>query len=310
MPYGKNTNRNIICARIIGTNAGIRSLEDLGFSDKETVLLRRIASKPSGIFLICGPTSEGKSTTLYSLLKEIQINHNCKIITVENPIEKYLGGVAQSETRDAKENKYTFGDALRACLRQDPDVIMVGEIRDAETAQIANIASQTGHLIFSTLHVLNSIGVFQRLSDMGANQKGFAEQVIGIASQRLIPVLCPHCKQEVISPKNSELRKQDLDKLNEGKSFISVGCDKCGHTGISGRIPIIEIIEFNNYLKDFFRQEHGLIDTEKFLRKNTNFVSLWDKGFEQVVKGNVSLEELLNVITVDEDLNQYTEVEK
>lgn len=308
LPYGRNTGRNIICARIIGRNDGIKSLETLSFTEDEAKSLRRIAAKPNGIFLICGPTSEGKSTTLYSLLKEIQIKKRCKIITIENPIEKYLDGIAQSETHEADTNSYSFADALRACLRQDPDVIMVGEIRDAETANIANIASQTGHLILSTLHVLNSIGVFQRLSDMGTNSRGFAEQVIGIASQRLLPVLCPHCKQRIESNLNADLRQQDLDLLEDGKfSYMATGCDKCNHTGISGRIPIIEIIEFNNYLKDFFRHEHGLVETEIFLRNNTSFKSLWQKGFDQVAKGNVSLDALLSTITRDEDLTQCKE---
>lgn len=313
-PYGGDNVRNKIVLRIIGFSNNVIPLDKLSFKKEEIAQLKEIIHKPNGIMLVCGPTGEGKSTTLYSCLQELVDTTNNIIVTVEDPIEKYINGIGQTQVRiaESERNSLTFSKALRSMLRQDPNVIMVGEIRDGETALVAVQASQTGHLILSTLHVRNSISVFRRLADMGANISGFAEQIVGITSQRLLSLNCPHCRKRVVSELNHRLRKKDLDMLewgvdDEGRegyiTYESKGCDKCGHTGFIGRVPLIEIIVFDNYLRDYFAEAHGLIDIEKYLRKNLGFRSLWDKGMERVVDGSLSLEELIDTIEPDVDID-------
>lgn len=309
-PYGNTGGRNKIVMRIIGGAEDVPTLEELNFAPDEIKQLRHLMQKPSGIILVCGPTGEGKSSTLYSILSELKRTKNQIIFTLEDPIEKFIDGVAQCQVHysENEKNALTFAKGLRSALRQDPDVIQVGEIRDGETALTSVQASQTGHLILSTLHVSNSISVFRRLEDMGANVNSFVEQIVGIVSQRLISQLCPHCRKKIISPYNEFLRKEDLELLEDGKySYTSEGCEKCNHTGIIGRIPLIEIIEFNNYLRDYFSERHGLIDIEKYLRANSGFKSLWDKGMSNVILGKVSLTELLDTLVVDEVLDKEGE---
>lgn len=313
-PYGGDNVRNKIVLRIIGFSNNVIPLDKLSFKKEEIAQLKEIIHKPNGIMLVCGPTGEGKSTTLYSCLQELVDTTNNIIVTVEDPIEKYINGIGQTQVRiaESERNSLTFSKALRSMLRQDPNVIMVGEIRDGETALVAVQASQTGHLILSTLHVRNSISVFRRLADMGANISGFAEQIVGITSQRLLSLNCPHCRKRVVSELNRRLRKKDLEMLewgvdDEGRegyiTYESKGCDKCGHTGFIGRVPLIEIIVFDNYLRDYFAEAHGLIDIERYLRKNLGFRSLWDKGMERVVDGSLSLEELVDTIEPDVDID-------
>lgn len=311
MPYGGDGERNKVVLRILSTSDVIPTISDLGFDSDEEKLLRSLIYKPNGIILICGPTGEGKTTTLYSLLNELNQTGKYVIVTFEDPIERYIDGIAQSQVRYAEDERtnYTFQRGLRSSLRQDPDIMLVGETRDAETALTAVQASQTGHLIFTTLHVRNSVSVFRRLQDMGVNVSGFAEQIVGIASQRLLSTLCPHCKHPVKVPQEilEKLRAEDKKALvrdmnGDYIAYASDGCSECNSTGVAGRIPIIEIIPFNNYLRDYFAEKHGLVDIELFLRKNIGFKSLWDKGFAHVVKGDISLEELLSCIEPDEEL--------
>lgn len=315
-PYGSDNLSNKVVLRIIGSSDNIRNLEELSFAPDEIAALRRVIHKPSGIFLVCGPTGEGKSTTLYSCVKELVETSNGIIVTVEDPIEKYIPGVAQTQIRIAENEStsLTFDKVLRSMMRQDPDVIMVGEIRDKATAVTAVQGSQTGHYILSTLHVRNSISVFRRLHDMGANVAGFAEQIVGISSQRLLSVNCPHCRKKIVSQLNGSLRNKDLSLLEKGTdennqevyySYISEGCEQCNHTGYKGRIPIIEIIEFDNFLRDYFSERHGLVEIETHLRQTIGFKSLWDKGIALVANGTISLAELLNTIEPDIDLESF-----
>lgn len=313
-PYGDSGIRNTIVLRIIGSSDEITSLDNLNFKKEETEQIRDLLYEPNGIILVCGPTGEGKSTTLYSCIKELADSDNYVIDTVEDPIEKYIDGISQSQYHyaEVERNSYTFAKAIRSFLRADPDVIMVGEIRDKETALTAIQASQTGHLIFSTLHVRNSISVFKRLYDMGVNVSGFTEQTAGIISQRLLALNCPHCRKRVVSKLNRKLRKKDLLMLKQGEdeqgnkgyiTYKSVGCERCHLTGIVSRKPILEIIPFNDYMRDYFCERHGLVEIEKYLRKHNGFRSLWDKGMELVATGEVSLEELLSRLPVDTEFD-------
>lgn len=317
-PFGDSGMRNKVVMRVIGSAETTPAIENLGFEEEDVACFKRMIHQPSGILLVCGPTGEGKSTTLYACIRELNNKADSVIVTIEDPIEKYIDGVSQSQVHYAEieRNNYDFNKAMKSFLRADPDVMMVGEIRDQATALTAVQASQTGHLIMSTLHVRNSISVFRRLHDMGANVSGFTEQIVGISSQRLLSVNCPHCKKKVVSRFNSMLRKQDLEKLeygidangNEGYiSYESSGCTECNRTGILKRIPLVEIIEFNNFLRDYFAGNHGLIEIERYLRKNCKFRSLWDRGMEHVAMGDFSLEELVNTIPVDVDLTKEYE---
>ena len=311
-PYGDSGMRNKVVLRVIGSSENVRTLDELGFSREETETIRDLVFQPSGILLVCGPTGEGKSTTLYACIKELADTDEYVINTIEDPIEKYIAGVSQSQYHAAEneKNAFTFTKAIKAFLRSDPDVIMVGEIRDKETAVTSVQASQTGHMIFSTLHVRNSPAVFKRLADMGVNVSGFTEQIAGIISQRLLAVSCPHCKKRIVSQLNRKLRQKDLALLEYGEddngntgyiSYASFGCPECHQTGIIKRIPILEIISFDNYLRDYFANNHGLVAIEKYLREKRGFKSLWDKGMLLVAEGVVSLEELMSRIPVDID---------
>lgn len=301
-PYGGDGLRNSLTLRIIGSASDVRLLDNLGLNADEVADIRSIMYKPTGVFLLCGPTGEGKTTTLYAVIKELQDTGEYKIITIEDPVEKYITGVVQSQVRAADNVKtnYDFLTGMRSAMRQDPDIIMVGEIRDKETAISCIQASQTGHTVFSTLHVSNSISVFKRLQQLGAPVDGFSEQCIGIASQRLLPKLCPYCKHKIVSPKNVMLRKEDLELLENGETWTSDGCPKCNNTGVVGVLPVIEIVVFDNKLRDFFSEPHGLVDIEAFLRKEYGFKSLWDKGMAHVARGDVSLSSLFSRILPDD----------
>lgn len=314
-PYGDSGMRNKVVLRIIGSSDDVAKLDELGFSDDVVDVIRDLIYQPSGILLVCGPTGEGKSTTLYGCIKERADNDDCNIVTIEDPIEKYIDGVAQSQYHAAEieKNAFTFAKAIKSFLRADPDIIMVGEIRDKETALTSVQASQTGHLIFSTLHVRNSVAVFKRLADMGVNVSGFTEQVVGIISQRLLGVGCPHCRKRVVSPLNRKLRPKDLARLEYGRddfgnegyiTYESVGCPECDQRGISKRVAILEIIKFDNFVRDYFSKNRGLVASEKYMREKHGFVSLWDKGFEHVISGDVSLKELLSRLPVDIDFDK------
>lgn len=316
-PFGDSGMRNKVVMRVIGSADMAPVIDSLGFEQDIVESLNRIISQPSGIFLVCGPTGEGKSTTLYACIRALN-NGERVLVTIEDPIEKYIDGVAQSQVHyaEVERNNYDFAKAMKSFLRADPDVMMVGEIRDKDTALTSVQAAQTGHFIMSTLHVRNSISVFRRLHDMGANISGFTEQIVGISSQRLLSVNCPHCKKRVVSKFNSLLRKQDLERLEWGIdddgnngyiTYKSTGCAECNRTGVIKRIPLVEVIEFNNFLRDYFAGNHGLVEIERYLRKNCGFRSLWDRGLEHVVTGDFSLEELFNAIPVDVDLTKDME---
>lgn len=314
-PYGDSGMRNKIVLRVMGSSDDVKRLGELGFDKNIEDSIRDLIYQPSGILLVCGPTGEGKSTTLYACIKERADDDDCNIVTIEDPVEKVIEGVAQSQYHPAEieKNAFTFAKAIKSFLRADPDIIMVGEIRDKETALTSVQASQTGHLILSTLHVRNSIAVFKRLADMGVNVSGFTEQVVGIISQRLLAVGCPHCRRRVVSPLNRKLRPKDLARLEYGVdddgntgyiTYESVGCAECEQKGISKRVAILEIIEFDDFVRDYFSKNRGLVASEKYMREKHGFVSLWDKGFEYVVKGEVSMQELLSRIPVDVDFDK------
>ena len=235
-----------IVMRLTSKTALTRAKKDLGFSDSELKVFDHIISNPHGILLVTGPTGSGKSTTLYTALSELN-SSEVNIITVEDPVEANIDGINQVQTNN-KAN-LTFASALRSILRQDPDIIMIGEIRDTETASIAVQASITGHLVVSTLHTNSAASTITRLEDMGIEPYLIADSTVGIIAQRLVRRLCPACKEEYV-PDMEEMALLNVKPQAEPlKIFRPRGCKLCDNTGYKGRIGVYEIMELTHDLK-------------------------------------------------------------
>jgi type IV pilus assembly protein PilB len=230
-----------IVFRVLDRSAALKRLDELGFNERNVVIFRDLIEKPYGIMLVTGPTGSGKTTTLYAALNEIR-DETINIITCEDPVEYEIPGISQSQVHE--KIGLTFSAQLRSILRQDPDVVLVGEMRDQETAEIAIRAALTGHLVLSTLHCNDAAGAIPRLADMGVASYLVATSVIGIVAQRLLRVLCPHCK------KQSEPSERDLKIMHsvgriKDKVWVPVGCPECLGTGFRGRMAVHEILPVN-----------------------------------------------------------------
>ncbi len=262
-----------IVMRILTRHAELLELANLGFSERQLKDYTEAIGKPYGMVLICGPTGSGKSTTLYATLRRLN-KESDNILTMEDPIEYTLDGINQVQLKE--EIGLTFASALRTFLRQDPDIIMLGEIRDADTAQMAIRSSLTGHLIFSTIHTNTAWGSIARLADMGVHPYLVSGTLVMCVAQRLVRLLCPHCK-----------RRED-----DGH-FAAVGCDKCYYTGYSGRRAIYEVIPMDDALSAAVRREEP--DVEALLRER-GIVSLREAGSELLRRGDTSLEEIIQLL--------------
>ncbi|MCR4651324.1 MAG: Flp pilus assembly complex ATPase component TadA [Lachnospiraceae bacterium] len=234
-----------IVMRLTSKSALSRAKKDLGFSEQELKVFDHIISNPHGIILVTGPTGSGKSTTLYTALSELN-TEDVNIITVEDPVEANIDGINQVQTNVKAE--LTFASALRSILRQDPDIIMIGEIRDGETAQIAVQASITGHLVVSTLHTNSAASTVTRLADMGIEPYLIADATVGVVAQRLVRRLCPTCKIEY-TPDLDECDLLGIDPMNPVKIYKPGKCKMCDNTGYKGRIGVYEIMEVSHDLK-------------------------------------------------------------
>jgi general secretion pathway protein E len=275
--------------RLLDKQSARLDLAELGMEPHTLSLLRQIITKPHGIMLVTGPTGSGKTTTLYAALTELNDKQR-NILTVEDPIEYDLVGIGQTQV-NAKINM-TFAKGLRAILRQDPDVVMVGEIRDLETAQIAIQSSLTGHLVLSTLHTNSAIGAITRLDDMGVEPFLLASSLSGVIAQRLMRLLCPHCKK----PQAATPTECALMKLPEDQTPIiyhATGCDACRQTGYMGRSGLYEVIVIDEKLRTMIHDHVAEQDMRKYAR--TKFLSLRQDGYRRVLKGDTSLEEVLRV---------------
>jgi type IV pilus assembly protein PilB len=215
-----------------------RDKSQLGFTPEEMRQFDNILKNPNGIILVTGPTGSGKSTTLYTALSELN-REDVNIITVEDPVEANIDGINQVQTNNKAD--LTFASALRSILRQDPDIIMIGEIRDTETAQIAVQASITGHLVVSTLHTNSSAATLTRLMDMGIESYLLADSIVGVIAQRLVRRLCPACKQPY-NPDGSERKLLNLSPTDPVTIYRPCGCGQCNNTGYKGRIGVYEIM--------------------------------------------------------------------
>ena len=266
-------------------------IASLGFSENQIALIKNMITHPHGIILLTGPTGSGKSTTLYTFLRYLA-REDINIITVEDPIENEIEGINQVQV-NTKAN-LTFATALRSFLRQDPNIIMVGEIRDEETAQIATRAAITGHLVFSTLHTNDVAGVITRLINMGIPKYLVADSLIGAISQRLVRKLCPKCK---IS-KFTTASEMSLLKLDEPiKIFAPVGCGACNHTGYMGRVGVFEIMLVSNEIKEIIMSENFTGEMiEEIVRRDMSTIS--DQTRKLVLAGDTSFDELEEFMTI------------
>lgn len=291
-----------IVLRVLNPNAISVPLEELGIHPRLLKILEREIRKPNGMILNTGPTGSGKTTTLYAFLKKIH-TPDIKIITIENPIEYHLPGIVQTQTESDKG--YTFLEGLRSALRQDPDVIMVGEIRDDETAEIAINAALTGHLVFSTLHTNNAAGTFPRLIDLGVNPKVITSALSLAMAQRLVRKLCDNCRKEIeIEGKDrkiidmvlsSIIDKSYLDGIQTEKMWTGVGCDKCHNTGYRGRIGIFEAIISDSNIEAIVENSPSEREVKK-AAESQGLLDMTQDGVIKVLLGITSIEELDRVV--------------
>jgi len=292
-----------VVMRILDKTLGVKRLSDLGFSEKKQELLNQAIKKPYGTVLITGPTGSGKSTTLYAMLgilNKIGVN----IITLEDPVEYRLKGINQSQIRP--EIGYTFATGLRSILRQDPDIIMVGEIRDGETAELAVHAALTGHIVLSTLHTNNAVGAIPRLIDMGIEPFLVTSALNIVVSQRLVQKICEHCKQEIAVPDTiKEEIKKELEKISEddAKDFIGkeiklykgAGCKFCSGKGTKGRVAISEVLIMTSELEALTAQRPS---EDQILKEaiRQGMVTIKQDGIIKALQGIVTLEEVLKTV--------------
>ncbi len=282
--------------RILDNSSSITKLEELGMRPKLVEQVRSLVTQPHGMFLCCGPTGAGKSTTLYAALREID-RYQRNIITVEDPIEYHLDNVTQMEV-NTKAGQ-TFATMLRSILRQDPDVIMIGEIRDQETASIACQAANTGHMVFSTVHSNDAVTALFRLLDLGIEPFMIASALSGVLGQRLVRNLCEACK-EPYKPKPEFLKKANIpaDKVDvfyrrpENPEQV---CPQCGGTGYFGRTGIYELLILSEPMRDLIRENPSINKIKAEARKN-GMIYLQEDGLRQVIQGRTSIEELLRVV--------------
>ena len=277
-----------ISLRLLAKSGNFVKMDDLGFNERDYAVVNKIIHRPNGIFLVTGPTGSGKSTSLYSFLSEVN-KIDVRIMTAEDPIEYHMAGINQVQMQS--EIGMTFARALRAFLRQDPDIIMVGEIRDRETAEIAINASLTGHMVFSTLHTNDAAGAFPRLIDMGVEPFLIASAVAGVMGQRLCRRLCPQCKKEV----PLDMKYYSLDTPPERNTvFEPAGCDVCTRTGYKGRRALFEVLEVDEDIEGaIVRRENATQIRNISLSKGMK--TLREDGWAKVFAGVTSVKEILRV---------------
>jgi len=284
-----------VVLRLLDKQANQLSLRQIGMADHELNSIQDMIERPHGIILVTGPTGSGKTTSLYAIVNQLN-ERSRNILTVEDPIEYYLDGIGQTQVNSKVE--MTFAKGLRAILRQDPDIVMVGEIRDRETAEIAVQASLTGHLVLSTLHTNTAVGAITRLRDMGVEPFLLATSLVGVIAQRLVRKLCPICKLAVT------VAAHDLEKLGhvaDDQDTVTVyqaqGCSHCGQRGFKGRIGIFEIISLDSTMRSLIHDCAGDQALEQYARQFSR--SIQHSALEKVLNGDTSLDEAIRITQKD-----------
>jgi general secretion pathway protein E len=284
-----------VVLRLLDKQAGRLDLGHLGMARNTLEAMAGVLAKPHGIILVTGPTGSGKSTTLYASLSRLN-DKSRNIMTVEDPIEYYLDGIGQTQVNTKVE--LSFARGLRAILRQDPDVVMIGEIRDLETAQIAVQASLTGHLVLSTLHTNTAVGAVARLRDMGVEPFLLSSSLIGLMAQRLVRVLCPDCRQEKRADKH-ECQSMAIDAAGPPTIYHPApeGCDNCRGLGYRGRTGIYELIEVDEAMRAMIHDGSAEQAMERQARHNS--LGIRADGQRKILAGTTSLKEVLRVTSED-----------
>jgi type II secretory ATPase GspE/PulE/Tfp pilus assembly ATPase PilB-like protein len=292
-----------IVLRILDKSTGAPSLEDLGITGRSLSIFNESIKRPHGMFLVTGPTGSGKSTTLYSILSILN-KPGVNIVTLEDPVEYFIDGVNQAQIKP--EIGLTFASGLRSILRQDPNIIMVGEIRDRETAELAVNSALTGHLVFSTLHTNGALGAIPRLMDMGIESYLLTASLNVLVAQRLVRKICDKCKVEIKPSESVEKTIRDsmdrMDKnlikdfnLKDMKIWIGRGCPVCGNTGFQGRIGIYEVLEVNKGIQNLINERTPAIRIEEYAIKEDGFLPMLEDGILKVLTGLTTLEEVTRV---------------
>lgn len=284
-----SANGERIVLRLLDKNAGRLSISSLGMSERDLGSIKNILAQPHGIMLVTGPTGSGKTTTLYAGLSKIN-DRSRNILTVEDPIEYNLPGVGQTQVNTKVD--MTFARGLRAILRQDPDVVMIGEIRDLETAEIAVQASLTGHLVLSTLHTNSAVGSITRLMDMGVEPFLISSSLVGIIAQRLVRVLCEACKESYVADAGT-CKLLGVPESEAPTLYRAKGCSECNHLGYQGRMGIYEIIEVDTALRSLIHDRAGEKELEEAARADAP--SIFDDGIRKILGGITTVEEVLRV---------------
>ena len=284
-----------VVLRLLEKGTKLLTTQELGLDPERASLLSRLVEKPHGLFLATGPTGSGKTTTLYSILQSIYTPEK-KILTIEDPVEYELPGVAQIPVRPSRN--FTFSTGLRSILRQDPDVIMVGEIRDSETAEIAIRAALTGHQVFSTLHTNDSTGAVTRLLDMGVEAFLISSSLEGVLAQRLVRRICTQCKgQHPVSAAVRDRMETLGGRRVEGVFYHGTGCEECRGTGYRGRIGIFELLAINTDMKELILQKRSNAELKATAQKS--MVTMHQDALQKAAAGVTSLEEILRVSSGD-----------
>ncbi|MFP1680477.1 type II secretion system ATPase GspE [Alloalcanivorax sp. C16-2] len=288
-----SSNGERVVLRLLDKQAGRLQVSHLGMGEVCDAHMRELIHKPHGIILVTGPTGSGKTTTLYASLTELN-DASRNILTVEDPIEYQLEGIGQTQVNTKVD--MTFARGLRAILRQDPDVVMVGEIRDLETAEIAVQASLTGHLVLSTLHTNTAVGAVTRLQDMGIEPFLLSSSLLGALAQRLVRVLCDDCKQPY-QPSESERGMLGLAPDQDATLYHPVGCEHCNHQGYRGRTGIYELVVIDDAMRELIHERAGELRLTRHARTLTP--SIREDGWRKVLAGDTSIEEVLRVTKED-----------
>ena len=280
-----------VVLRLLDRSGSLLELEDLGLEKEDIEKVKRLAKRPYGIVLVTGPTGAGKSTTLYAMLLYVK-GPEKNIITIEDPVEYQIKGISQIQINP--KVGLTFASGLRSILRQDPDIIMVGEIRDSETADIAVHAALTGHLVLSTLHTNDAPSAVTRLSDMGIEPFLIASSLEGVIGQRLVRKICDSCK-EPYRPTPTELAELGLEEKSDLVFYRGRGCEECLGTGYKGRTGIFEVLEFDEDLKSFIIKTQDAVPIRRFAKKK-GFSTMMEDGIRKILKGITTPHEVISVI--------------
>ncbi len=306
--YGESMVMRILDPKSIQVN-----IEDLGIEPYLFSILEKEIKKPKGLILVTGPTGSGKTTTLYAFLRKIY-NAEINVVTIEDPIEYHLEGITQTQVNE--EKGYTFPEGLRSSLRQDPDVIMVGEIRDPDTAAVTIQSALTGHMVFSTLHTNNAAGVIPRLIDLKVNPKILVDALSISMAQRLVRILCKECKKEKVpteeelatiklvldsmAAEGKDFSKHNVNPAGPYKLFSPVGCDKCHMTGYKGRIGIFEAIKTDEAIEKLIKENPSEREIKK-VAHSQGILSMRQDGIIKVLNGITSIEEVESVVDLQEE---------